>query len=112
MSRHQLALEKEALLREIQQQRLDLADSAARWVEVTAPFDRGWAQIVSMRKYLIAGGSLVALYSVRHPVSCSAGHDVQLAPGVPFNCFAALFYHANPFPTSLPYRYRSYCSST
>ncbi|MGJ3743200.1 YqjK-like family protein [Yersinia pseudotuberculosis] len=67
MSRHQLALEKEALLREIQQQRLDLADNAARWVEVTAPFDRGWAQIVSMRKYLIAGGSLVALYSVRHP---------------------------------------------
>lgn len=67
MNRRQLALEKEALLREIQQQRLDLANSTARWVEVTAPFDRGWAQIVGMRKYLMVGSSLVALYGVRHP---------------------------------------------
>ncbi|CNI42596.1 YqjK-like family protein [Yersinia pekkanenii] len=67
MSRRQLALEKAALLREIQQQRLDLANSTAHWIDVTAPYDRVWAQIVSMRKYLIVGSSLVALYSIRHP---------------------------------------------
>ncbi|CNI75400.1 cell division protein FtsH [Yersinia mollaretii] len=67
MSRRQLAEEKAALLREIQQQRLDLANSAAHWIEITAPYDRGWAQIVGMRKYLMVGSSLLALYGVRHP---------------------------------------------
>ncbi|ATM87555.1 MULTISPECIES: YqjK-like family protein [Yersinia] len=67
MSRRHLAQEKAALLREIQQQRLDLANSAAHWIEVTSPYDRGWAKIVSMRKYLMVGSSLLALYSVRHP---------------------------------------------
>lgn len=67
MSRRQLAEEKAALLREIQQQRLDLANCAAHWIEVTAPYDRGWAQIVGMRKYLMIGSSLLALYGVRHP---------------------------------------------
>ncbi|CNH00314.1 inner membrane protein YqjK [Yersinia thracica] len=67
MSRRQLAQEKAALLREIQQQRLDLANSAAHWIEVTAPYDRGWVKIVSMRKYLMVGSSLVALYGIRHP---------------------------------------------
>ncbi|CNJ80144.1 inner membrane protein YqjK [Yersinia aldovae] len=67
MSRRQLAQEKEALLRKIQQQREDLANSTAHWIDVTAPYDRGWAQIVGMRKYLMIGSSLVALYGVRHP---------------------------------------------
>ncbi|WP_145562064.1 YqjK-like family protein [Yersinia aldovae] len=67
MSRRQLAQEKEALLRKIQQQREDLANSTAHWIDVTAPYDRGWAQIVGMRKYLMIGSSLVALYGIRHP---------------------------------------------
>ncbi|MFW5401822.1 YqjK-like family protein [Yersinia sp. 2538 StPb PI] len=67
MSRRKLAQEKAALLHEIQQQRLDLANSTAHWLEVTAPYDRGWAQIVGMRKYLMIGSSLVALYGIRHP---------------------------------------------
>ncbi|AJJ09602.1 yqjK-like family protein [Yersinia rohdei] len=67
MNRRQLAQEKAALIQEIQQQRLDLAQCAAQWVEVTAPYDRGWATMVSMRKYLMVGSSLLALYGIRHP---------------------------------------------
>ncbi|WP_145507518.1 YqjK-like family protein [Yersinia alsatica] len=67
MSRRQLVQEKAALLQEIQQQRLDLANSAAHWLEVTAPYDRGWAKIVGMRKYLMVGSGIVALYGIRHP---------------------------------------------
>jgi YqjK-like protein len=67
LNRRQLAQEKAVLLHEIQQQRLDLTNSAAHWIEITAPFDRGWAQIVGMRKYLMVGSSLLALYSIRHP---------------------------------------------
>ncbi|ANI30217.1 cell division protein FtsH [Yersinia entomophaga] len=66
MSR-QLRLEKEKLLRQIEQQRLDLANSAAHWIEVTAPYDRGWLKILEMRKFLVLGSSLIAVYGVRHP---------------------------------------------
>jgi hypothetical protein len=67
LSRRQLAEKKETLLREIQQQRRDLASAAADWINVMAPYDRRWAQIVGMRKYLMMGSSLVALYGMRHP---------------------------------------------
>ncbi len=67
MNHRQLAQEKAILLRQIEQQRLDLANSTAHWIEVTAPYDSGWAKIVSMRKYLMVGSSLVALYGIRHP---------------------------------------------
>ncbi|EKN3346009.1 YqjK-like family protein [Yersinia ruckeri] len=67
MSRQQLQLEKEKLLRQIEQQRLDLANSAAHWLEITAPYDRGWLKILEMRKILVLGSSVLAIYSTRHP---------------------------------------------
>lgn len=61
-------IEKAQLLKKIQQQRLDLASSADSWLEITACYDKIWQQIVSMRNYLIAGGSLLAVYgTIRHP---------------------------------------------
>jgi len=58
---------KVELLRQIQQQRLDLSLAKHRWLEVTAPYDRGWHAIVSFRRYIMIAGSVLALWNVRRP---------------------------------------------
>ncbi|CQJ64139.1 inner membrane protein YqjK [Yersinia intermedia] len=101
MSRRKLAQEKAALLREIQQQRLDLAHSAAHWIEVTAPYDRGWAQIVGMRKYLMVGSSLVALYGIRHPSKLIRWSRRAVSIWGTIRLFRSTFFLRYPAVTSL-----------
>ncbi|WP_074011814.1 YqjK-like family protein [Candidatus Sodalis sp. SoCistrobi] len=55
------------LLRQIQQQRQALGVQGRQWQLAVAPWDRRWIRVLSLRRYLIAGTSLLALYNVRHP---------------------------------------------
>jgi len=55
------------LLRRIHQQRLDLSVQKREWGYATSRYDRNWIRLVHLRKYLIAGSSLLALYNIRHP---------------------------------------------
>ncbi|CAI0997468.1 Uncharacterised protein [Serratia grimesii] len=65
--RRYLEWRKEKLINKIQQQRLDLADNKTLWLEKTERIDRGWQTIFGLRKYLVVGSSVMALYGVRHP---------------------------------------------
>lgn len=67
MSRREREQRKADLLRLIQQQRLDLSAECRDWLYATERFDRGWLQLVSLRRYFAIGSSLMALWSVRHP---------------------------------------------
>lgn len=63
------AIEKVRLLRQIEHQRAELSEAGSDWLDATAKIDRGWVKIVDMRKYLVVGSSLVAVYGIRHPSS-------------------------------------------
>jgi len=67
MSHQHPRIAKAQLLRKIQQQRLDLSAEKRQWSIATARYDRGWNTLLSLRKYLITGSSLLALYNIRHP---------------------------------------------
>ena len=58
---------KAFLLRQIQQQRLDLSASRRDWLQVTQVYDRGWSKLVSLRSWALVAGSAMAVVSVRHP---------------------------------------------
>ncbi|HCJ1370152.1 TPA: YqjK-like family protein, partial [Klebsiella pneumoniae] len=58
---------KAQLLRQIQQQRLELSACRRHWHEATAPLDRGWHTLLSLRSWLMVGSGLMAVWSVRHP---------------------------------------------
>lgn len=60
-------MEKERLIRQIQQQRLDLAEHKSLWLEKTERIDRGWQTVFGLRRYLVLGSSVMALYGIRHP---------------------------------------------
>lgn len=66
-SKLELQKRKAFLLSQIQQQRLDLAASRRDWMETTAVYDRGWSTLVSLRAWALAGSSIMAIWSVRHP---------------------------------------------
>lgn len=66
-NRQELALEKARLLRQIQQQRLDLAGERRSWLQLTAKFDHRVSAVMRLRKFMLLGSSLVALYGARHP---------------------------------------------
>ncbi|ANS44929.1 YqjK-like family protein [Serratia inhibens] len=65
--RRYLEWRKEKLIRQIQQQRLDLAENKTLWLEKTERIDRGWQTLFGLRKYLVVGSSVMALYGIRHP---------------------------------------------
>ncbi|PIJ50221.1 hypothetical protein BL250_12555 [Erwinia sp. OLTSP20] len=67
MSRREREQRKSALLRLIQQQRLDLSAECRDWQNVTARYDRSWLALMSLRRYIAIGSSLLAIWSVRHP---------------------------------------------
>ena len=68
MSPRQEREERKAyLLRQIQQQRLDMSASRRDWLEATQPYDRGWARLVSLRSWVMVGSSVMAVVSLRHP---------------------------------------------
>lgn len=58
---------KALLLRQIQQQRLDLAASRRDWLEASQPLDRGWNTLLTLRAWAMVGSSVLAISSVRHP---------------------------------------------
>lgn len=59
--------QKALLLRQIQQQRLELSACRRHWLEATAPLDRGWHTLLSLRSWLMVGSGLMAVWSIRHP---------------------------------------------
>lgn len=67
MSHQHPRVVKAQLLRKIHQQRLDLVAQKREWFTATAGYDRGWNTLLGLRKYLIAGSSVLALYNIRHP---------------------------------------------
>lgn len=68
MSPRQAREERKAfLLREIQQQRLDLIATRRDWLDATAVYDRGWSKLVSLRSWAIVASSAMAVVSLRHP---------------------------------------------
>ena len=66
-SKQQREQQKTLLLRQIQQQRLDLIASRRDWLEATAPFDRGWQTLPHLRSWAMVGSGIMAVWSVRHP---------------------------------------------
>lgn len=52
-SKQQREQRKALLLRQIQQQRLDLIASRRDWLEATAPFDRGWLTLQHLRSWAV-----------------------------------------------------------
>ena len=58
---------KAYLLRQIQQQRLDLSASRRDWLGATQVYDRGWSKLVSPRSWAVVATSAMAVVSVRHP---------------------------------------------
>ena len=67
MSRRRYLEWKKRLIRQIQQQRLDLAEHKSLWLEKTERIDRGWQTVFGLRRYLVLGSSVMALYGIRHP---------------------------------------------
>ena len=49
------------------EQRLDLAEHKSLWLEKTERIDRGWQTVFGLRRYLVLGSSVMALYGIRHP---------------------------------------------
>ncbi|MBS0849197.1 YqjK-like family protein [Citrobacter sp. JGM124] len=58
---------KAALLIQVQQQRIDLSMAKQDWLEVTAPYDRGWGVLVSLRRYFVVAGGMLAIWNIRRP---------------------------------------------
>lgn len=58
---------KAFLLRQIQQQRLDLSAGSRDWLDVTQVYDRGWSRLVSLRSWVMVASSAMAVVSLRHP---------------------------------------------
>ena len=54
---------KALLLRQIQQQRLDLAASHRHWLEATSPIDRGWQTLKHLRSWAMVGSGVMAIWS-------------------------------------------------
>ncbi len=46
---------------------LDLAEHKSLWLEKTERIDRGWQTVFGLRRYLVLGSSVMALYGIRHP---------------------------------------------
>lgn len=58
---------KTELLSQIQQQRLNLSVAKRQWLEVTEPYDKGWNTLVSLRRYFVVAGGVLAIWNVRRP---------------------------------------------
>ncbi|MCA4825558.1 MAG: cell division protein FtsH [Serratia rubidaea] len=65
--RRALAVRKQQLISRIERQRADLGDNKAQWLDKTEHIDRGYQALFGMRKYLLLGSGVVALYGMRHP---------------------------------------------
>lgn len=67
MSQREREIRKAKLLGTIQQQRLDLSACRQEWLVATAPWDRGWMLLQSMRSWALAGSGVMAVWGLRHP---------------------------------------------
>ena len=66
MSRKREARKAE-LLRQIQQQRLDLSAGRNAWLDSTARYDNGLMALLSAKRWLALAGGAMAIWSVRNP---------------------------------------------
>lgn len=58
---------KTELLSQIRQQRISLSAARYQWLGATAPYDRGWHSLVSLRRYFVVAGSVLAIWNIRRP---------------------------------------------
>ncbi|MDF7679216.1 YqjK-like family protein [Enterobacteriaceae bacterium ESL0689] len=58
---------KAYLLYQIQQQRLDLTACHRDWLAATARLNHRWQMLQRFRLWVIAGSSVMAIWSIRHP---------------------------------------------
>lgn len=58
---------KTELLGQIRQQRLNLSLAKNQWLEITAPYDRGWCALVNLRRYVVVAGTILTIWNVRQP---------------------------------------------
>lgn len=66
--RQQLADKKQQILADINEQRAELSEASAHWLKKTEPFDRTWHTLLSLRPLLLAGASIISIYSFKHPI--------------------------------------------
>lgn len=66
-TRAERALRKQALIDTIAAQRSDLSQTTEHWLEKTESLDRTWQTVVQLRPLVVAGLSLISVFSVRHP---------------------------------------------
>ena len=59
--------QKTQLLRQIQQQRLDLSATRRDWLEATEVYDRGWKTLLNLRGWVLVGSSIMAVRTIRNP---------------------------------------------
>lgn len=62
-----LAARKQRLVRKVQRQRQELAETSTDWLQTTAPYDRAWQTIMAFRPLVIAATGLLSIYSLRKP---------------------------------------------
>lgn len=67
MNRQLRQEEKARLLRQIEQQRIDVIYERRVWLEKTAPYDGYWLRIMAWRRYWLLASGAARLYGVRHP---------------------------------------------
>lgn len=58
---------KALLLKQIEQQRLDLSHSTKQWIAYTAPLDHYWQTFIKIRKVAVIGAGIFILFSLKKP---------------------------------------------
>ncbi|MDX3773877.1 YqjK-like family protein [Chromatiaceae bacterium AAb-1] len=58
---------KAQLIRQIRQQRTELAAYTDEWHQVTDPLDQGWQNLLKYKMYILAAASLLAINTISHP---------------------------------------------
>ena len=67
-----LVAKKQRLIRRIERQRQELAETSSDWLHTTAPYDRAWQTIMTFRPLVIAATGLLSVYSLRKPQKITA----------------------------------------
>ncbi|MGF7483210.1 YqjK-like family protein [Providencia sp. SP181] len=62
-----LVAKKQRLIRRIERQRQELAETSSDWLHTTAPYDRAWQTLMTFRPLVIAATGLLSVYSLRKP---------------------------------------------
>lgn len=65
--RQLLTIKKQRLIKEIEQQRIELSTASNDWLQATEPYDRTWKVIVTFRPIFMAAAGLLSIYTIKRP---------------------------------------------